>query len=1128
MPPQRSLGRSIARWLAITVGAVVVVQLAIWVGVFIWVRSTNPGTPFSVIAEQTLTGTAVFYRCSLWDCAVKGIGGMDLRVWADEALLPNPPVALTVDEAGRVYVAEGGRFYGGAEDNRTQSFWLADDIASQTVEDRDAYIQKWIDAGNLEPSLFTDHQDRLSVFEDSDQDGRADTRAELASFGERLDGILAGVLVRDGEAWLTNIPSVYHLGDSDGDGIPDSPRVLSTGYGVKTALQGHDLHGLAWGPDGRIYFSVGDRGYHVRLPDGRVLAPPLGPGRGAVFRMKPDGSELEVFASGLRNPQELAFDDAGNLFTGENNSDGGDLARVVYVVEGGDSGWAMAYQDLAGDYLRGPWIQERHWELHHEGQPAWIVPPIAHLANGPAGFAHYPGLGLPERYDDHFFLADYRYQAGVSRVWSFATEPEGAGFRVTDPHDFIGNVLATDVAFSFDGRLFVSTFGALDGGQQLLVAEHQDASSDPRIVETARLARKGVGRLPEPELTRLLDHPDQRIRLRAQFTLAERGKAAPLAAVLRAEGRSVRARTHALWGLGQLGPEALRAGVGEDIAWAAGEPPALREQIVRIAGEGGGEWLAADLVAALRDPSLRIRFFAAQSLGRLGAVDAVDPLFAMLRENDDRDPFLRHAGVFALHRIGDVDAALARADDPSRAVRLAVLLQLRRSGRGEIARFLADSDPFLMVEAARAIHDVPIPDALPALAALAESRRLPTDDDPQSSYALHRRVIGANRTLGSEEAALRLAAYVLRDEVPLAMRKLALETLAEYTRPAPRDLAMTWHRPLAARDEAVVHAALDRYGVELVAGDLGDRALEIASAYGRVPLPNDELLALVENSREPSRRIAGLTALAGRDARELDAAIAVALASDSARLRAEARRVLAGHDPEAALASILKIPSDAPIDERQAGWRSLTQIGGDAAAAHVAAALDRWEAGDLDRAIGLEVLEAARALEGSALDERVAAIDAAHERDPVGSRAYVLAGGDAARGRLVFQTRGDCQRCHGSGGSGSGVGPDLAGITGRRSALHVLESILDPQAEIASGFATVSIVLDDGRVLSGNLARESESELVVQIGGEGGNEISIPTSEIRERSPASSGMPPMGLALSPRELRDLVAYVATL
>src|SRR2546423_5402940 len=378
--------------------------------------------------------------------------GLKVDLWAAEPLLANP-VAICSDEKGRWYVAETYRLHAGVTDIRGHMDWLNEELASQSVAERDAYMTRH--EGKRIADYYT-HTDRVRLLVDSNGDGKADKATVFADgFSHLHDGIGAGVLARNGKVWYTCIPDLYLLQDTKGTGTADFKKSLQTGYGIRTGFLGHDLHGLRFGPDGKLYFSMGDRGFNVKNGTNVVKETEMG----AVLRCNPDGSDLEVFARGLRNPQELAFDQYGNLFTGDNNSDGGDPARWGYVVEGGHSGLRGGFQFINSPNSRGVWMSERLCYPQFEGQAAFIIPPVALIGNGPSGLAYYPGTGLPDPYAKHFFLCDFRGGSG-SGVHSFAVKQKAAGFDLVDRSQFFWEILCTDAEFGVDGGLYVSDWVA--------------------------------------------------------------------------------------------------------------------------------------------------------------------------------------------------------------------------------------------------------------------------------------------------------------------------------------------------------------------------------------------------------------------------------------------------------------------------------------------------------------------------------------------------------------------------------------------------------------------------------------------------------------------------------------------
>ncbi|MFT5130446.1 MAG: quinoprotein glucose dehydrogenase, partial [Rhodothermales bacterium] len=329
--------------------------------------------------------------------------GLELAEFATYPQMGNP-VAIDVAADGRVFVAEQYRFNRGTEENRTSGFLLEDDLQIQTLDDRQAMYEKWAERYEGGMAWYSRYTDQIRLLTDSDRDGRADRSQIFASFNEPLDGLAAGVLAHGDDVWVTCVPHLWRFRDADRDGSPESSERVHTGFGVRASYLGHDLHGLVIGPDNRLYFSVGDRGFHVELQDGTVLH---GPDEGGIFRCQMDGSNLELIHRGLRNPQEIVFDEWGNLFADDNNCDKGDKSRLVQVIDGGNSGWRMHYQTLVGKYPAGPWLAEDIWKRDSERAPLWHTRPADYLGAGPSGMTFSAVGAWPEALRNRFFYCNY-------------------------------------------------------------------------------------------------------------------------------------------------------------------------------------------------------------------------------------------------------------------------------------------------------------------------------------------------------------------------------------------------------------------------------------------------------------------------------------------------------------------------------------------------------------------------------------------------------------------------------------------------------------------------------------------------------------------------------------------------
>jgi quinoprotein glucose dehydrogenase len=1050
--------------------------------------------------------------------------GLEIKLWAAEPMLANP-VAFNFDEKGRIFVAETYRYRSSVLDIRDYMWMLEDELACRTVEDRAALIKKAFGpAGEKELSI---EGEVVRLLEDTNGDGVADKSYVYADgFNSPLDGIASGVLARRGKVYFTNIPTVWQF---TGDKKAEQRTVISRGYGVRFNFTGHDLHGLVMGPDGKLYFSNGDRGANVKTKEGGVIDVA---DMGAVFRCNPDGSQMELFAYGLRNPQSLVFNEFGDLLTGDNDCDQGDEERLVHVVENGDSGWRVGYQ-FPPLGKGSPWLATHLWWQRHPGQAAYLLPPICNIEDGPSGITYYPGTGLNPSYAGNLFITHFKGAIARSGVYTYKVKPKGASYEIADAKPFLTSALPTDVKFGPDGRLYTSDWA--DGwpkskrGRIYAISDPKHAQ-DPIIKETKELIGGDWTKRSNDELGQLLAHADQRVRQEAQFTLAERGAAGMslFMGIAQKTDAAPLARRHAIWGLGQIAAKDKNA-LTPVRALVLDRDAEVRAQAIKVLGDARVRSDAPAFVAALKDESNRVKFFAAQGLSKLKDASAAPALIAALRANNDEDAYLRHALVMGLVGGNNREALVGAITDSAKSVRLGVLLALRRLKSPEVAKFLNDRDEFIVREAALAINDAPINEALPALAALLD-RSL--TDEPVLFRALN-----AHFRLGKPENAAALARYAARSDAPVKARAEALEQLAQWPKPLQRDRLVGIYRPLPekTRNRAIAANALKPVLAGLLQpaapADIQTAALSALQAL-EIEGATDALFAAVQNTELPSEtRVAALKAMDKVKDKRLPDAVKAASASSSSALRLAALPLSARLSPEVAAPVLANLIAKGPSEEKKAAVSALGGLKHPAADAIFIEQLQQLAEGKVPAAVQLELIMAAGHRDNprikAMLAEREAALIAS--KDPLAPYRVALAGGDKTRGERIFRNQPvmACIRCHRAGADGGDAGPNLADVGRKYPREYLLESVVKPNAHIAPGFDTIVVTQKSGGVAAGIVASETDSTLTLR--NTDNKVVEVKKSDIAKREGAPSGMPEIyGAILTKSQLRDVVEYLASL
>ena len=512
--------------------------------------------------------------------------------------------------------------------------------------------------------LFAGGREALFVYEPA-RDGLYQPRQLLYRFPK--NSWIYGIAIRGADLYVATHTAVYLLEGAVLKRADIQPKRLLWGLPMLPYFEEHQgMHALAFGPEGDLYFSIGDNlvGYgdfkradhwgHWTFFHGSGQTPITTVG--LVGRISPDGERFAPVARGIRNCCGLAFDATWNLFGNDND-----------------------HESLPKEYVPGRLLNitphayfswPRGWMPEKQPWRAYLLdtlnPDLGRYV--PTGQAYYHEPFLPPELRDNLLVAEW----GKGILFRYPLAANGATFKATQTPLLLcaNNLRPVGVAVGRGGRIFVSSLvmagneaSPVSRSEIIMITRADDAPNAPfnAFEETGA---------PTEKLFAELENASWHARYRAHIELLRRGPSVGREAASRLARAPAGSplQTSLIW-LAAVGGETKAV---EPLV-ASSNDNARLQAIRALSRFGSPEATCGILERALADSNLHVALAALD-----GLFDACGdfPREAVLRLAESGDSFLRQTAVQLLAEKASVSELHQFCESTRPTARLAGVLAL--------------------------------------------------------------------------------------------------------------------------------------------------------------------------------------------------------------------------------------------------------------------------------------------------------------------------------------------------------------------------------------------------------------------------------------------------------------------